>query len=142
MITPKTAIDEVRKLINTSSVKSLVSNIYAGEIAQGEYNRAGEAKEKFIVINSLPVSFGQVQEGVVNVNLFAPDLVNGVADYSVLDELLLAVKPLTDDGYTNKLSTKSENVSVVQEPTIKYHYYDLRVRVYAHNLNTTTNINL
>lgn len=133
MITIKTAIDEVRKLINVASVKALVTSIYAGEIAQTEYNRAGSAKEKFITIGSLPVSFEQVQKGVVNVNLYAPNLATDVADLTTLDNILLAVKPLIEDASTTKISTELQTVSLLSEPTIKYSFYNLRVRVISVN---------
>lgn len=133
MITIKTAIDEVRKLINVASVKALVTTIYAGEIAQAEYNRAGGAKEKFITIGSLPVSFEQVQKGVVNVNLYAPNLATDVADLTTLDNILLAVKPLIEDASTSKILTELQTVSLLSEPTIKYSFYNLRVRVISVN---------
>ena len=133
MITIKTAIDEVRKLINVASVKALVTTIYAGEIAQAEYNRAGGAKEKFITIGSLPVSFAQVQQGVINVNLYAPNLASDVADLTTLDNILLAVKPLIEDASTTKISTELQTVSLLSEPTIKYSFYNLRVRVISVN---------
>ena len=133
MITIKTAIDEVRKLINVASVKALTTNIYAGEVSQTEYNRAGAAKEKFITIGSLPVSFEQVQKGVVNVNLYAPNLATDVADLTTLDNILLAVKPLIEDASTAKISTELQTVSLLSEPTIKYSFYNLRVRVISVN---------
>ena len=133
MITIKTAIDEVRKLINVASVKALVTSIYAGEIAQTEYNRAGTAKEKFITIGSLPVSFAQVQQGVINVNLYAPNLSSDVADLTTLDNILLAVKPLIEDASTSKIITELQTVSLLSEPTIKYSFYNLRVRVISVN---------
>lgn len=133
MITIKTAIDEVRKLINVASVKALVTSIYAGEIAQTEYNRAGSAKEKFITIGSLPVSFEQVQQAVINVNLYAPNLSSDVADLTTLDNILLAVKPLIEDAYTLKISTTLQTATLLNEPTIKYSFYNLRVRVISVN---------
>ena len=133
MITIKTAIDEVRRLINVASVKALVTSIYAGEVSQAEYNRAGGAKEKFITIGSLPVSFEQVQKGVVNVNLYAPNLATDVADLTTLDNILLAVKPLIEDASTSKILTELQTVSLLSEPTIKYSFYNLRVRVISVN---------
>jgi hypothetical protein len=133
MITIKTAIDEVRKLINVASVKALVTSIYAGEIVQTEYNRAGSAKEKFITIGSLPVSFAQVQQGVINVNLYAPNLASDVADLTTLDNILLAVKPLIEDASTTKISTELQTVTLLSEPSIKYSFYNLRVRVISVN---------
>ncbi|MBK7097780.1 MAG: hypothetical protein IPH58_04820 [Sphingobacteriales bacterium] len=133
MITIKTAIDEVRKLINVASVKALVTSIYAGEVSQTEYNRAGTAKEKFITIGSLPVSFAQVQQGVINVNLYAPNLSSDVADLTTLDNILLAVKPLIEDASTSKIITELQTVSLLSEPTIKYSFYNLRVRVISVN---------
>lgn len=142
MITIKTAIDEVRKLINVASVKALTTNIYAGEIAQAEYNRAGGAKEKFITIGSLPVSFEQVQQGVVNVNLYAPNLSIGVADLTTLDNLMLAVKPVIEDAYTVKIATELQTATLLSEPSINYSFYNLRIRIYAHNLNINQNIQI
>lgn len=142
MITIKTAIDEVRKLVNVTSVKALVTTIYAGEIAQAEYNRAGGAKEKFITIGSLPVSFEQVQQGVVNVNLYAPNISSGVEDLTTLDNILLAVKPVIEDAYTGKITTDLQTVSLLSEPSINYSFYNLRVRIYAHNLNINQNIQI
>jgi hypothetical protein len=133
VITIKTAIDEVRKLINVASVKALVTSIYAGEVSQTEYNRAGTAKEKFITIGSLPVSFAQVQQGVINVNLYAPNLSSDVADLTTLDNILLAVKPLIEDASTSKIITELQTVSLLSEPTIKYSFYNLRVRVISVN---------
>ncbi len=98
-MTPFQAIKEVRKLLWVSSVRALVTSVYTGEVALSEYDRAFNAKEKFIVINFLTGDFDQLQEAELNVNIYVPD-VNGVMDGTSLDAIHNAVKPLIEDAYT------------------------------------------
>ena len=133
MITGDIATEEVRKLINVPSVKALVSAISDGEISSTEYKNLSDAKKTFIAIRDLPTSFDQVQQCVVNVNLYAPNLLSDVADRKTLRNIFLAVKPLIEDAYTSVISTKLETMTLFSEPTIKYSFYNLRVRVISVN---------
>lgn len=142
MIDIEVAIQKVRNLLNVQSVKSLVAEIIAGEPAQAKYNSLANAKSKFIVVNSLPISFSSVQKGVVNINMYVPKTVSGTPDYLALKQILLAVKPLVEDAgdgvfycYVDEKST----LSLLEEPSINYNFYNLRVQVVGFNIEKQTN---
>lgn len=136
MITPNKAITEVRRLIYSASFPY---KIFAGEISTETYSSLMNAKEKFIVINSLPVTFMQVQEGTINVNLYAPNRANGTTDLATLDAMLELVKPLIEDAYTDLISTELSTVTqLFEEPN--YTYYNLRIEIIGINLNQNQNI--
>lgn len=136
MITPNKAINEVRKLMYTVSFPY---KIFAGEISTETYSSLMNAKEKFIVINALPVTFMQVQEATVNVNLYAPNKANGTTDLATLDAMLELVKPLIEDAYTDLISTELSTVTqLFEEPN--YTYYNLRIETIGINLNKNQNI--
>ncbi|MCF3107323.1 hypothetical protein LL912_00890 [Niabella sp. CC-SYL272] len=133
MITPFSALQQIRGLIWQPAVRALVTGVYTGEIALTEFDRATAAKEKFIAINFLTTDFAQVQTGVLNMNIYCPD-VSGIADGESLDAVLLAVKPLLEDAYTNDLNTELGTLTELKLDDKKYTVYNQRINVYAPNL--------
>jgi len=141
MITPGRAITELRSLIWVPSVRAVVSKCFTGEVSLENFDQALDARELFIVINSLTLDFDQEQQGVLNVNMYAPDK-SGVTNWGALDSMHAVVKPLIEDAYTNLLSTQLGNLNVVKEESKKYTFYNQRVQVFADNLNINQNIKL
>jgi len=139
MITPGKAIQELRKLIWVPSVKSVVNKCFTGEAALELFDQATNAKETFIVINSLTLDFDQYQEGVLNVNMYAPDL-SGVTNWAALDAIHAVVKPLIENAYTDLLITELGNINVLKEEEKKYSFYNQRVIVHADNVNQNLNL--
>ncbi|WP_018629188.1 hypothetical protein [Niabella aurantiaca] len=140
-MTPFQAIQEVRSLIWVPLVKALVKNVYPGEVALSEYDRAFNAKEKFVVVNFLTGDFEQLQDVILNVNIYAPDLY-GVMDGNGLDVVHNAIKPLLEDAYTSLINTKLGRINILREEDKQYTFYNQRLLVQAVNLNQQQNIKL
>lgn len=139
MITPYKAIKEIRSLLWVNELKSLVSNVYIGKISLQEYDKAFNAKEKFIVINPLTLDLDQFQEGVVSVNIYTPDKA-GVTDFETLDSIHEVVKYLLEDAFSGVISTSLGSIRDYREDDKKYSFYNQRVTVYADNVNQNQNI--
>lgn len=142
MIDPEIAIQGVRSLINVPSVKALVSTIAAGELSQVQYNSLANAKSRFIVVNCKMVTFADVQRAFVNVNLYAPKTSNGTTDYPALKEMLLAVKPLLENagnGNVYCFIDQDATIEILDEPSINYSFYNLKVDVRSVNIEKQTN---
>lgn len=135
MITQGDIIDDIWGLLNVEPVRTLAPKIFKEGISTGVFEGLKQSKACFIDINCLPLSFGQVQRCVVNVNLYAPNKANGLANTAQLNELLKVVYPLLEDQSTDHLLTTVEQVSKIPEEN--YHYYNVRVLVHAENINTT-----
>lgn len=135
MIHPVTVIENIRTFIDVPSVNAIVSAIISGEPPLSVYTELGNLKQNFIIINSLPVTFGRLQKGVANINMYAPD-VSCVADKTALNLILQVVKPLVEDagdGYFFTDIGNGEWMQLLKEPAINYHFYNLRVQVFGAN---------
>lgn len=130
--------DEIFKLINVAEVRAFGKAHV--DISDAEYQRATTAKENFFTIECLPVSFGQVQEAVVSINCYAPNLINGLKDRRKLASMLNTIKPLIEDAYTPFIATQFTTAQVISEPGIPYHFNNIRVKIFAHNLDQKQNI--
>lgn len=135
MITPKQAIEEVRTLINVPVVKAHVANIYADKVRQAEFDRAVSNNESFIVILYRSNTYRQVQSCDVIVNIYVKDFYGG-ADLDKLDAIFNAVKPLLENGYTDKCHTRlNGGTTIIEFDSIGYTMYSQDVRLTSVNEN-------
>lgn len=140
MVDEKILVDELFKLIYVAEVKAF-GKIYV-YISDAEYQKATAAKESFFTIGTLPVYFGQIQQATANINCYAPNLKSGLRDRAKLSNMLLAVKPLIEDAYTPLISTEFTTAQVISEPSIPYHFNNIRVKIFSVDVDKKQNIKL
>lgn len=95
------------------------------------------ATSEYVVVNSLPVSLGQIQKGVVNINIHVKDTVDGANSYpnhERLDALTKLVIPAFDRVRFNGISCEVETIHIEEEEALKEHYQNIRVKFNVINL--------
>lgn len=137
MITLLTAMTEVRSLINVPAVTSVVDQIIIGRFNPEQADKLFNENKTFIVVSFLTLDFEQVQEGVVNVNIYKP-FKYGVPDYLGIDEVFQLIKPLLEDATTNNIST-SLGRPFIEDMENHYTMYNQRVNVMSVNVDQYQN---
>ena len=97
-----------------------------------------------VVINSLPITGDQLQEGIVNVNIHVPNLklsIGGIQDrtqqdHETMKELTAQAVGILNDLWLAKgeLSFSILTQSIFEEPEIFEHYVNLRLSYRAVNI--------
>ena len=121
-------IDDVYSVLKTSQLKTAVSgSLY-------KMQRPDDSTKEDIVINSLPVVSGDVDECVVNVNVYVPDLQISIAGKPQTQPDFARMKQLTDIGKLalEEYSSQSfrfflDNVGVIREQSINQHFINFRL---------------
>jgi hypothetical protein len=137
MKTTLDAVDIVWKFLDASSLKTAIT----GKIYKNQRPLDSEAED--VVINSLPINNGQVQEGVMNVNIFVPNKPqqiserqdNTIADHARLKELATLATGLLKDIF---LVATDCGFDVQQQSVIEdgeTHFVNIRIDFYSINLN-------
>jgi len=128
------AATAVFKLINVNSVKStLTGGIY-------KYRRPANSTKEDIVINTPSLSDGTRQLGVVNVNIYVPDIqqiVNGtpvfLANTSRIETLTNLVKPFLEETDGDTFALWIDHFEMFDEPDINQHFMNIRLRMQMYN---------
>lgn len=97
----------------------------------------------YIVVKSLTISGGQLQDGVVMVNIHAKNVeatVNGQPETNFPDNIKLKqlqdlVIPIIEDGLINDMGTEIQAITLLDEPDLKEHFLNIRVLIHYINLN-------
>ncbi|OLY92507.1 hypothetical protein SAMN05444008_102373 [Cnuella takakiae] len=128
-------VDKAYERVKASQLAQVVSgSVFKYQKPKGW---AGEA----VVINSLPVSAEQVQTGLININVFVPDLKLTIGaqgpelqpNTARLSELAdMAVETLKS-WYQDGTDYSIEAQSLIKDDEGDNHYINFRVRVYALN---------
>lgn len=136
----RTTLDIVDILYHVLSGSGLASAISGGVYKHRPVNSGKED----VVINSLPVSGSQLQEGVANVNIHVPNLalnIGGIQDRTQPNHDRL--KTLTSLAVTtlNDVWRESGDVSftvltqsLFEEPEIFEHYVNIRLNYFSVNV--------
>lgn len=134
----KTTLDTVDLIwnhLNSSSLNQvLTGNIY-------KKKRPQNSTQEDIVINSLPVSNEQLQQAIVNVNIFVPDVehsINGsqekMANWARLKGLaFLAVEDLKD-GRSGDYTWDIQQQQDIEDEESGQHFINIRVQFYIANI--------
>lgn len=121
-------IDDMYQVLRTSQLKIAVNgSLY-------KMQRPDDSTKEDIVINALPIVSGDIDECIVNVNIFVPDLHISIAGKQQTQPDFARMKQLTDLG---KLSLEEyssqtfryfiDNIGVFREQSINQHYINFRL---------------
>lgn len=122
------AIDDVYQVLRTSQLKTAVTGgLY-------KLQRPDDSTKEDIVINSLPIVAGDVDQCVINVNVYIPDLQISIAGKPQTQPDFARMKQLTDYGklvleeYTSQtFRFFIDNIGVFREQSINQHYINFRL---------------
>lgn len=133
-------VDITWKHINASPLKEAISGgVY-------KFKRPTNSEAEDVVINSLPITNGQLQQAVVNVNVFVPNKVQSIGGYQDDEQpdtkrlkLLaeLATSDLVDvwepeDSYGVNYDVQQQ--TVIQDDDSKQYYINIRLQFYSVNI--------
>lgn len=130
-------VDILYQVINQSVLKTSVNgNVY-------KFSRPVNSGKEDIVINSLPITGGQLQEGFVNVNIHVPNLSlnigglqdNTQPDFSRLKSFAAAAVGILQEVWreSGDVNFSIQNQSIFPEPEVNEHYVNIRIRYYSVN---------
>lgn len=138
MITTFHEEDIVYQRLNTSTLKTAITGI----IKKGK--RPLNSTKEDVVINSLPINSLQLQEGIINVNIYVPNLtitIGGVQDFTQpnsarLKELTDTAVDLLNDQWpeAGDVNYTVQQQSLLDDPDSSSHYVNIRLQFYAINV--------
>lgn len=121
-------------LLNINEVKSNIS----GKIYKNK--RPTESKLEDIVINSILMDNGFLQDGTFNVNCYVPFLsvtINNISqsmpNEKKLSEIFQIVNPLLDDVFKDDFNLTIERHETIDVETEKASYINFRINLKAYN---------
>ncbi len=129
-------VDLVYEVLKTSSLKSSIT----GKVY--EYQRPVNSNVEDVVINSLPITNDQLQEAIVNVNVFVPnleveetgDISRQVPNITRLKTLAgLAVQNLTD-GISGDYTWDVQQQTLMEDDESKQHFINIRIQFFVSNI--------
>jgi hypothetical protein len=135
----KTTLDLVDVVYGVLKVSSLKGSI-SGKVY--EYQRPVNSNVEDVVINSLPITNQQLQQAIVNVNVFVPnlaveetgDISRQVPDVTRLKTLAgLAVQELTD-GISGDYTWDVQQQTLIQEEESGQHFINIRIQFFVSNI--------
>jgi hypothetical protein len=135
----KTTLDLVDVVYNELKSGPLKSAISGGVY---KYTRPLNSSLEDVVINSLPVTNQQLQQAIVNVNVFVPnaDISLGGAQQKMADHVrlkalaALAVDELKD-GISGDYTWDVQQQTVIQDDESDSYYINIRLQFYVSNIN-------
>lgn len=129
-------IDILWKLIEDSSLKEeITGNVY-------KHERPAGSKKEDVVINSLPINNLQLQESLVNVNIYAPNgsvkaggVQNDTVAHERLQELTAIATGVLDDVFNQVEDTgfDVQQMVLIKDDTTGEFYMNIRITTY--NIN-------
>jgi hypothetical protein len=135
----KTTLDLVDVVYNELKSGPLKSAINGGVY---KYTRPLNSSLEDVVINSLPVTNQQLQQAIVNVNVFVPnaDISLGGSQQKMADHVrlkalgALAVDELKD-GISGDYTWDVQQQTVIQDDESDSYYINIRLQFYVSNIN-------
>lgn len=131
-------VDIVWQQLQTGALKAAIT----GDIHK--HRRPANSQTEDVVINSLPISFQQMQEAIVNVNIHVPNLsiaVNGSIDNTQPDHArlqtltTLAVADLTDT-WGDEYNFDVQQQILIEDKEAKDFYINIRLEFFNVNIST------
>jgi hypothetical protein len=128
-------VDSVFHILKNSDILSeITGGIY--KYKSPDYDSQNEPKEN-IVINSLPITAGQLQLIVINVNVHVPNLIitiNGQPDRSKpdlirLDTLAKVITTVLDTCTIPDGTAEIQHQRIIPDPPIYEHYINIRLSI-------------
>lgn len=142
MKTTLDAEDILYTYLNTSTLKTAVQANGGDIYKQG---RPANDKKEAVVIVSLPLNNEQLQEGIVNVNIFVPNVVINVNEmqddsqpnHPRLKQLATIAAGLLNDVFLSNSDCGfyMQQQSLIKDDQSKEHFINIRVNFYGPNLN-------
>jgi hypothetical protein len=135
----KTTLDLVDVVYNELKSGPLKTAINGGVY---KYTRPLNSSLEDVVINSLPITNEQLQQAIVNVNVFVPNqdlsiggTQNNTADHVRLKTLAaLAVEELKDN-ISGDYTWDVQQQTVIQDDESDSYYINIRLQFYVSNIN-------
>jgi len=129
----RSAIDKVIEVIYNSPLRTAIT----GSIAR---RRPINSEKEDIIVNSLPITFTQLQRGIVNVNIHVPNIDktnNGVTDteypdYVRLKELTQMAIPILKNFIGEGFYFQVQQEQIIEET--KSSYVNIRLNIQAKNI--------
>jgi hypothetical protein len=140
----KTSLDVVDILISVVMNSDLLTGPFKITGSLYKNRRPINSDKEDIVVNSLPINHEEIQEGVLNINIYVPNLslqINGVkdnsqADYARLKQLTAIASELLDEVWDQ---SGNWTFNIQQDNTFEdsnnQHYQNLRIEFYSPNNN-------
>jgi hypothetical protein len=134
----KIAEDIEADVITLISTSTLASEISGGVYARGA--RPYDSKKEDIVVSFLTGQDGQKQVGIVNVNLFVPDVYSGrklIKNFARCEHLGNALKDFKESVMTSNLAhsrtgykflSSGDMIQTFEENEISQHFLNLRLK--------------
>lgn len=134
-----TGATQVLTMVYQHIQSSPLASAITGRVEKGA--RPLNSEEEDICINSLPLTSGQLQKCIVNVNVFVPDIVvdseegnETVANYARLEELETLALNVLDNVYNGYWFDVQQAV-IYSDNESKSHYLNIRIDFKITNLN-------
>lgn len=136
MITTLEVVDWIYLLIDQSALKNEITGVV------NKQNRPQNSNKEDCVINSLGISSAQLQEGVVNVNIYVPNITISSAgtqdlsqpDWKRLKHLTKVAVELLNEYWADDFHFILQNQTIIKDDESDSHFVNLRLEVYANNL--------
>ncbi|MBO9660272.1 MAG: hypothetical protein J7527_15740 [Chitinophagaceae bacterium] len=136
----KTGVDIVDVIIERISVPSVTDVLGSSSIFPDTSPDNFTADR--IVVNSLPVSGGQLQTAVININVCVKNLKlkiagqpdNSQPDRKRLNEIAKPILEILEDAIISGIVTEIDNIAIYPDKEVKEHFLNIRVRIYSANL--------
>jgi hypothetical protein len=137
MKTTLDTVDIVWQLLDASALKDDLSG------AIFKHRRPVASDKEDVVVNSLAVNNTQLQQGLVNVNIYVPNLsitVNEATDGSQPDhvrlkELASMACGILDDNWDLDFNFDVQQQVVIMDEETKEHYINIRLNFYSINIS-------
>lgn len=125
------AARDVRSLINVQEIKSIIS----GDI----YTIARPLNSKLLdlVVGIQGLDNEQIQQGTINVNAYAPNMISDTSmpDLASFDKLSVLLPQLLDGQYREDFYTKVQSSPIVYTDTDGSHFLNIKVDYYSIQTN-------
>lgn len=140
----KTVLDSINILYQYIAISELMTGPHKPNGGLYKVQRPVNSISEDVVINSLPLNHEDIQEGVLNVNIYVPNLVlelNGITDnsqpnYKRITELSAIASNVLDDVWEASADyTFNIQQDNLFEDTNNQHYINFRIEFYSPNNN-------
>jgi hypothetical protein len=135
----KTTLDIVEIVWQHLNSVSSITSAISGKVHK--HKRPANSTNEDVVINSLPFNNSQIQTGVVNVNVFCPDLQvtsNGITtnmpNHTRLTTLASLIIPYLTAQWTTEYNFDIQQQNLFEDTESKQHYINIRVEFFNINI--------
>ena len=117
-------IEELYQVINVAAIKSIIS----GKVYNGERPSSSELED--ITIQTLANSSDYLQQGFININIYAEQLEAGRPNLAKFKQVIDVLIPMLDDIKSNEITIQIDDDKGVFKDQDKddIYFYNLRLR--------------